>query len=184
MKADVKPYEHKMTRTIEVLGKELAAIRAGRANPAVLDKITVEYYGAPTPLNQVAAISSPDPRSLAIQPWDGSVLRAIEKAIQTSDLGINPQNDGKVIRLTFPPLTEERRKELIKQVSKIGEESKVAIRNVRREAIDKCKAAQKKSEMTEDELHDAEDQMQKMTDKFVKEIDGIVAKKSKELAEV
>ena len=145
MKADLKTYEHKMTKTIEVLGKELAAIRAGRANPAVLDKITVEYYGAPTPLNQVAAISSPDPRSLAIQPWDGSVLRAVEKAIQTSDLGINPQNDGKVIRLTFPPLTEERRKELIKQVSKIGEDSKVAVRNVRREAIDKCKAAHKRA---------------------------------------
>ncbi|MBS5703028.1 MAG: ribosome recycling factor [Butyricicoccus pullicaecorum] len=184
MKADLKPYEHKMSKTIEVLGKELAAIRAGRANPGVLDKISVEYYGAPTPLNQVAAVSTPDPRTLAIQPWDGSILRQIEKAIQTSDLGINPQNDGKVIRLTFPPLTEERRKELIKQVSKIGEESKVAIRNVRREAIDKCKAAQKKSEMTEDELHEAEDKMQKTTDKFVKEIDGIVAKKSKELAEV
>ncbi|MGM9613375.1 MAG: ribosome recycling factor [Butyricicoccus sp.] len=184
MKADLKPYEHKMSKTIEVLGKELAAIRAGRANPGVLDKITVEYYGAPTPLNQVAAVSTPDPRTLAIQPWDGSILRQIEKAIQTSDLGINPQNDGKLIRLTFPPLTEERRKELIKQVSKIGEESKVAIRNVRREAIDKFKAAQKKSEMTEDELHDAEDKMQKTTDKYVKEIDGIVAKKSKELAEV
>ena len=184
MKADLKPYEHKMSKTIEVLGKELAAIRAGRANPGVLDKISVEYYGAPTLLNQVAAVSTPDPRTLAIQPWDGSILRQIEKAIQTSDLGINPQNDGKVIRLTFPPLTEERRKELIKQVSKIGEESKVAIRNVRREAIDKCKAAQKKSEMTEDELHEAEDKMQKTTDKFVKEIDGIVAKKSKELAEV
>lgn len=182
--ADLKPFEHKMSKTIEVLSKELAAVRAGRANPAVLDKITVEYYGAPTPLNQVAAISSPDPRTLAIQPWDGSVLREIEKAIMTSDLGINPQNDGKVIRLTFPPLTEERRKELIKQVSKIGEDSKVAIRNVRREAIDKWKAAHKKSEMTEDELHDAEDKIQKVTDKFVKEIDGIVAKKSKELAEV
>ena len=184
MKADLKPYEQKMTKTIDVLGKELAAIRAGRANPAVLDKITVEYYGAPTPLNQVAAISSPDPRSLAIQPWDGSILRQIEKAIQTSDLGINPQNDGKVIRLTFPPLTEERRKDLIKQVSKTGEESKVAIRNIRRDAIDKCKAAQKKSEMTEDELHEAEDKMQKITDKYVKEIDGIVAKKSKELSDV
>ncbi len=182
--ADLKPFEHKMSKTIEVLSKELAAVRAGRANPAVLDKITVEYYGAPTPLNQVAAISSPDPRTLAIQPWDGSVLREIEKAIMTSDLGINPQNDGKVIRLTFPPLTEERRKELIKQVAKIGEDSKVAIRNVRREAIDKWKAAHKKSEMTEDELHDAEDKIQKVTDKFVKEIDGIVAKKSKELAEV
>ena len=184
MKADIKPYEHKMSKTIEVLGKELAAIRAGRANPGVLDKITVEYYSAPTPLNQVAAVSTPDPRTLAVQPWDASILRQIEKAIQTSDLGINPQNDGKVIRLTFPPLTEERRKDLIKQVSKIGEDSKVAIRNVRREAIDKCKAAHKKSEMTEDELHETEDKMQKMTDKFVKEIDGIVAKKSKELAEV
>lgn len=182
--ADLKPFEHKMSKTIEVLSKELAAVRAGRANPAVLDKITVEYYGAQTPLNQVAAISSPDPRTLAIQPWDGSVLREIERAIMTSDLGINPQNDGKVIRLTFPPLTEERRKELIKQVAKIGEDSKVAIRNVRREAIDKWKAAHKKSEMTEDELHDAEDKIQKVTDKFVKEIDGIVAKKSKELAEV
>ncbi|MBS6546618.1 MAG: ribosome recycling factor [Clostridiaceae bacterium] len=184
MKADLKPFEHKMNKTIEVLGKELAAIRAGRANPGVLDRITVEYYGAPTPLNQVAAVSTPDPRTLAVQPWDASILRQIEKAIQTSDLGINPQNDGKVIRLTFPPLTEERRKELIKQVSKIGEESKVAIRNVRREAIDKWKSAQKKSEMTEDELHEAEDKMQKTTDKFVKEIDGIVAKKSKELSEV
>lgn len=182
--ADLKPFEHKMTKTIEVLSKELAAVRAGRANPAVLDKITVEYYGAPTPLNQVAAISSPDPRTLAVQPWDASVLREIEKAILTSDIGINPQNDGKVIRLTFPPLTEERRKELIKQVSKIGEDSKVAIRNVRREAIDKWKAAHKKNEMTEDELHDAEDKIQKVTDKYVKEIDGIVAKKSKELAEV
>ena len=184
MKADLKPFEHKMNKTIEVLGKELAAIRAGRANPGVLDRITVEYYGAPTPLNQVAAVSTPDPRTLAVQPWDASILRQIEKAIQTSDLGINPQNDGKVIRLTFPPLTEERRKELIKQVSKIGEESKVAIRNVRREAIDTWKSAQKKSEMTEDELHEAEDKMQKTTDKFVKEIDGIVAKKSKELSEV
>ena len=184
MKADLKPFEHKMNKTIEVLGKELAAIRAGRANPGVLDRITVEYYGAPTPLNQVAAVSTPDPRTLAVQPWDASMLKAIEKAIQVSDLGINPQNDGKQIRLNFPPLTEERRKELIKQVSKIGEESKVAIRNVRREAIDKWKSAQKKSEMTEDELHEAEDKMQKTTDKFVKEIDGIVAKKSKELSEV
>lgn len=184
MKADLKPYEHKMTRTVEVLTTELGAIRAGRANPAVLNKITVEYYGAPTPLTQVAAVSSPDPRTLAIQPWDGSILKAVEKAIQTSDLGINPQNDGKLIRLSFPPLTEERRKELIKQVSKTGEESKVALRNIRRDAIDKCKSAQKKSEMTEDELHEAEDKLQKLTDKFVKEVDGIVAKKSKELAEV
>ena len=180
MKEQIKSHEAKMQKTLDVLSKELAAVRAGRANPAVLDKITVEYYGAPTPLNQVAAISTPDPRTLAIQPWDGSVLKAIEKAIQVSDLGINPQNDGKQI----PPLTEERRKELIKGVSKTGEEAKVALRNIRRDALDKFKAAQKKSEITEDELHDGEDKMQKLTDKYVKEVDAMVAKKSKELAEV
>lgn len=184
MKADLKPYEVKMKKTLDVLAKDLGAIRAGRANPHVLDKITIDYYGAQTPLNQVAAIASPDPRSLSIQPWDAKSLKAIEKAIQTSDLGINPQNDGKQIRLTFPPLTEDRRKELIKQVSKIGEESKVALRNIRRDAIDKCKTAAKKSEMTEDEQKDAEKKMQEMTDKYVKEIDGMTAKKSKELAEV
>ena len=184
MKAQLTAYEEKMKKTLDVLAKELAAVSAGRANPAVLDKITVEYYGAPTPLNQVAAIATPDPRSLSIQPWDASVLKAIEKAIQTSDLGINPQNDGKQIRLNFPPLTEERRKELIKGVSKTGEEAKVALRNIRRDAIEKFKAAQKKSEMTEDELHEGEEKMQKLTDKYVKEIDGMVAKKSKELAEV
>lgn len=184
MKAELNIYEEKMKKTLDVLAKELAAIRAGRANPAVLDKITVEYYGAPTPLQQVAAVSTPDPRTLSVQPWDASLLKAIEKAIQASDLGINPQNDGKQIRLSFPPLTEERRKELIKQVAKLGEEAKVALRNIRRDAIDKFKAAQKKSEMTEDELHDGEDKMQKVTDKHVKEIDGMVAKKSKELAEV
>ena len=162
MKEQLKAHEAKMQKTLDVLAKELAAVRAGRANPAVLDKITVEYYGAPTPLNQVAAISTPDPRTLAVQPWDGSVLKAIEKAIQVSDLGINPQNDGKQIRLSFPPLTEERRKELIKQVSKEGEASKVAIRNIRRDAIDKWKAAKKKSEITEDELADAEKDMQKL----------------------
>ena len=183
MKEQIKSHEAKMQKTLDVLSKELAAVRAGRANPAVLDKITVEYYGAPTPLNQVAAISTPDPRTLAIQPWDGSVLKAIEKAIQVSDLGINPQN-GKQIRLNFPPLTEERRKELIKGVSKTGEEAKVALRNIRRDALDKFKAAQKKSEITEDELHDGEDKMQKLTDKYVKEIDAMVSKKSKELAEV
>ena len=172
MKEQIKSHEAKMQKTLDVLSKELAAVRAGRANPAVLDKITVEYYGAPTPLNQVAAISTPDPRTLAVQPWDGS------------DLGINPQNDGKQIRLNFPPLTEERRKELIKGVSKTGEEAKVALRNIRRDALDKFKAAQKKSEITEDELHDGEDKMQKLTDKYVKEVDAMVAKKSKELAEV
>ena len=184
MRADLKPYEVKMKKTLDVLSKDLAAIRAGRANPHVLDKITIDYYGTATPLNQVAAVASPDPRSLSIQPWDAKTLKAIEKAIQVSDLGINPQNDGKQIRLTFPPLTEDRRKELIKQVSKIGEESKVALRNIRRDAIDKCKAATKKSEMTEDEQKDAEKKMQEMTDKYVKEIDGMTAKKSKELAEL
>lgn len=184
MKADLKPYETKMKKTLDVLAKDLAAIRAGRANPHVLDKITIDYYGAPTPLNQVAAIASPDPRSLSIQPWDAKTLKPIEKAIQASDVGINPQNDGKQIRLTFPPLTEDRRKELVKQVSKIGEESKVALRNIRRDAIDKCKTATKKSEMTEDEQKDAEKKMQEMTDKYVKEIDGMTAKKSKELSEV
>ena len=184
MKADLKPYETKMKKTLDVLAKDLAAIRAGRANPHVLDKITIDYYGAPTPLNQVAAIASPDPRSLSIQPWDAKTLKPIEKAIQASDVGINPQNDGKQIRLTFPPLTEDRRKELVRQVSKIGEESKVALRNIRRDAIDKCKTATKKSEMTEDEQKDAEKKMQEMTDKYVKEIDGMTAKKSKELSEV
>ena len=184
MKADLKPYETKMKKTLDVLSKDLAAIRAGRANPHVLDKITIDYYGTQTPLNQVAAIASPDPRSLSIQPWDAKTLKLIEKAIQTSDLGINPQNDGKQIRLTFPPLTEDRRKELVKQVSKIGEDSKVALRNIRRDAIDKCKAAAKKSEMTEDEQKDAEKKMQEMTNKYVKEIDGMTSKKSKELSEV
>ena len=184
MKADLKPYEHKMSKTIEVLGKELAAIRAGRANPGVLDKITVEYYGAPTPLNQVAAVSTPDPRTLAVQPWDASILRQIEKAIQTSDLGINPQNDGKVIRLTFPPLTEERRKELIKQVSKIGEESKVAIRSIRRDAVDQVKKLKKNNEITEDDQKKAEEDIQKLTDAAIKDIDKINADKEKEIMEV
>jgi len=184
MKAKLNAYEEKMKKSLDALSKDLAAIRAGRANPAVLDRITVEYYGAQTPLGQVANISTPDPRTLSIQPWDPSLLKAIQKAIQTSDLGINPQNDGKVIRLAFPPLTEERRKELVKQVSKTGEEYKVALRNIRRDAIDKFKSAHKKSEMTEDELHESEDDIQKLTDKHVKEIDTIVAKKSKELTEV
>lgn len=184
MKETLKLYETKMGKTIDVLSKELAAIRAGRANPGVLNKIVVEYYGAPTPLPQVAAVSTPDPRTLQIQPWDASILRKIEKAIQMSDLGLNPQNDGKSIRLTFPPLTEERRKELIKQASKTGEEAKVAIRNIRRDAIDKFKDMKKKNEITEDGEKDAQEQMQKITDKYIKEIDGIVAKKSKELSEV
>ena len=184
MKPDMKPFEHKMQKTLEVLDSNLDGIRAGRANAAVLNKISVDYYGSASPIAQVAAIASPDPRTLTIQPWDASLLKEISKAIQMSDLGINPQNDGKIIRLTFPPLTEERRKDLIKQVSKEGESSKIAIRNVRRDAMDKWKAAKKKSEMTEDELKDAEKDMQKLTDKYIKQIDATIAKKSDELKSV
>ena len=172
----LKEYDVKMQKTIEVVKSDFGSVRAGRANAAVLDKIVVEYYGSPTPLNQVAAISSPDPRMLQIQPWDGSLLKAIEKAIQTSDLGINPQNDGRVIRLTFPQLTEERRKDLAKQVNKYGEGGKVAIRNIRRDAIDKIKAMQKKSEITEDDAKDYEKKMQDLTDKHCKEIDELTAR--------
>ena len=184
MKPDLKPYETKMMKTLDVLAENLAGIRAGRANASVLNKISVDYYGTASPISQVASVSSPDPRTLTIQPWDASLLKAITKAIQTSDLGINPQNDGKVIRLTFPPLTEERRKELIKQVSKEGEASKVAIRNIRRDALDKWKAAKKKSEMIEDEQKDAEKDMQKLTDKYIKQIDSTTAAKSDELKSI
>lgn len=184
MKPDLKPYETKMTKTLDILSENLAGIRAGRANASVLNKISVDYYGTASPISQVASVSSPDPRTLTIQPWDASLLKAITKAIQTSDLGINPQNDGKVIRLSFPPLTEERRKELIKQVSKEGEASKVAIRNIRRDALDKWKAAKKKSEMTEDEQKDAEKDMQKLTDKYIKQIDSTTAAKSDELKSI
>ena len=181
---DNSKYEAKMQKTLDVLQDTLGGIRAGRANAGVLHKIKVDYYGAQTPLSQVAAIASPDPRTLTIQPWDSSLLKAIEKAIQTSDLGINPQNDGKLIRLNFPPLTEERRKDLIKQVAKEGENSKVALRNIRRDAMDKLKAAKKKTEVSEDEIADAEKDMQKMTDKYVKKVDEMTAKKSKELSEI
>ena len=181
---DNSKYEAKMQKTLDVLQDTLGGIRAGRANAGVLHKIKVDYYGAQTPLSQVAAIASPDPRTLTIQPWYSSLLKAIEKAIQTSDLGINPQNDGKLIRLNFPPLTEERRKDLIKQVAKEGENSKVALRNIRRDAMDKLKAAKKKSEVSEDEIADAEKDMQKMTDKYVKKVDEMTAKKSKELSEI
>ena len=180
----LKEYGTKMQKTVDVVVSDFAAVRAGRANAAVLDKITVDYYGSPTPINQVAAISSPDPRSLLIKPWDGSIRKAIEKAIQTSDLGINPQNDGSSIRLNFPQLTEERRKELTKQVRKYAENGKVAIRNVRREAMDKLKALQKKSEITEDDCKDFEKELQDMTDKRCKELDELAAKKEKELMAV
>ena len=182
--AEIKEFKNRMIKTAEVLSAQFDTVRAGRANAAVLDQIEVDYYGTPTPIRQIASISSPDARTLLIQPWDGSTLKLIEKAILTSELGINPQNDGRVIRLVFPQLTEERRKELAKQVRKYGEEAKVAVRNIRRDAMDKFKSAQKKSEITEDELHEGEDKMQKLTDKYVKEVDAMVAKKSKELAEV
>lgn len=182
--SDYKEFESKMKKTCEALTTQLATIRAGRANAAVLDQIQVDYYGAPTPIQQVASVATPDPRSLVIQPWDGSVLKGIEKAILASDLGINPQNDGRSIRLVFPPLTEERRKELAKQTKKYGEESKVAIRNIRRDAIEKFKKQQKASEITEDDYKLAEKDIQKLTDDFIKEIDKITEKKEKELTEI
>ena len=179
-----KEFDAKMQKTIDVVNGDFASVRAGRANAAVLDKITVDYYGTMTPIQQVASISSPDPRSLMISPWDGTLLKAIEKAIQTSDLGINPQNDGKVIRLLFPQLTEERRKDLTKQVRKYAENGKVAIRNIRRDAMDKLKAAEKKGDMTEDDRKDCEKELQDITDKYCKKIDEACEKKEKELMAV
>ena len=184
MKEELKVYDVKMQKTVDVVVSDFASVRAGRANASVLDKIAVDYYGSPTPINQVAAISSPDPRSLMIQPWDATLLKAIEKAIQTSDLGINPQNDGRVIRLGVPQLTEERRRDLTKQVKKYGENGKVAVRNIRRDAMDKFKAMQKKSEITEDELKELEKELQDMTDKRCKQIDELTAKKETELMAV
>ena len=181
---DYTQFTDKMKKTSEVLGTQFDSVRAGRANAAVLDQIRVDYYGTPTPINQIASIATPDPRSLAITPYDGSALKHIEKAIQESDLGINPQNDGKVIRLVFPQLTEERRKELAKQVRKYGEEAKVAVRNIRRDAMDKFKKEQKKGEITEDDLKDLEKDMQKLTDDYTKEVDKLTAAKEKELFEI
>ena len=183
-KSDYVQYTDKMDKTIEVMQANFAAVRAGRANAAVLDQIRVDYYGTPTPINQIASIASPDPRTLTIQPWDGSTMKLIEKAIQQSDLGINPQNDGRIIRLLFPQLTEERRKELIKQIRKYGEESKTAIRNIRRDAMEDFKAQKKKSEITEDDQKNAEKDIQKLTDDYVKQIDQLVEKKEKELSEI
>ena len=182
--SDYIEFESKMKKTAEVLKTQLASVRAGRANAAVLDQITVDYYGVPTPIQQVASVSVPDPRSLLIQPWDASVLKGIEKAILASELGINPQNDGRAIRLVFPQLTEERRKELAKQVKKYGEEAKVAVRNIRRDAIDKFKKQQKASEITEDDYKTIEKDIQKLTDDYIKEVDNITDKKEKELFEI
>lgn len=184
MSPEIKVYDEKMLKTIEVVKSNFASVRAGRANAGVLDRITVEYYGTPTPLNQVASISSPDPRTLVIQPWDTTLLKSVEKAIQTSDLGINPQNDGRVIRLAFPQLTEERRKELTKQVRKYGEEGKVALRNIRREAMDDFKKMKKASEITEDDLKQLEKELQDQTDLRCKDIDGLTEKKEQELMAV
>ena len=182
--SEYQEFEGKMKKTCDALTAQLATIRAGRANAAVLDQIQVDYYGVPTPIHQVASIGTPDPRSLLIQPWDGSLLKPIEKAILASELGINPQNDGRTIRLVFPPLTEERRRDLVKQTKKYGEESKVAIRNIRRDAIDKFKKQQKASEMTEDDYKIAEKDIQKLTDDYIKEIDKITVRKEKELTEI
>jgi ribosome recycling factor len=183
-KQEYKVYEEKMVKTIESVKGDFASVRAGRANAQVLDRIRVDYYGTPTPIGQVASIASPDPRTLVIQPWDGSILKAVEKAIQESELGINPQNDGKAIRLAFPQLTEERRQELTKQVHKYAESGKIAIRNVRREAMEAFKGKKKKSEITEDDLKAAEKDLQDMTDKKCKEIDVLVESKEKELMSV
>ena len=184
MNAIYADYESKMKKTVEVLHTQFTSVRAGRANASVLDHIRVEYYGAPTPIQQIASVSTPDPRSLVIQPWDATSLKAIEKAIQTSDLGINPTNDGRVIRLMFPQLTEERRRDLVKQVAKYSEEAKVAIRNIRRDAMEVFKAQKKKSEITEDDLKDIEKDMQKLTDDYIREIEKVAEKKEKELYEI
>ena len=177
-------YENKMKKTVEVLQNHYSAIRAGRANPSVLDQIKVEYYGTPTPINQIASVSTPDPRTLMIQPWDASSLKLIEKAIQTSELGINPMSDGRFLRLVFPQPTEERRKDLIKQVNKFAEDSKVAIRNIRRDAVESFKAQKKKGEITEDDLADTEKDLQKLTDNYIKELDKVAEKKEAEIREI
>ena len=184
MKELLKNTEEKMNKTVAVLERDYKSIRAGRANIAVLDRITVDYYGCPTPIQQMAAVSVPEPRILMIQPWDATTLKDIEKAILTSDIGINPQNDGRVIRLSFPPLTEERRKDIVKEVRKTAEENKVAIRNTRRDAIEKLKALKKANTITEDDVADGEKKIQNLTDKFCKEIDDLAALKEKEIMEI
>lgn len=184
MKTDLKEFEERMKKQISGYESMLSSVRAGRANPAILDKITVDYYGTPTPIGQIAAISVPDARTILISPWETSTLKAVEKAINASDLGINPNNDGKVIRLNIPALTEEKRKDLTKQVSKMSEEAKVHIRNVRRDANEKFKNQKKKSEITEDDLKTAEKDSQELSDKYIKMIDEITAKKNKEILEI
>lgn len=184
MKLDTKVYEEKMKKTIASYQDNLSTIRAGRANPDVLKKITVDYYGAPSPIASIAEVKVTDARTITITAWDKSIMKGIEKAILTSDLGINPQNDGSVIRLSFPPTTEERRRELSKQISKLGEDSKVAIRNIRRDANDKIKADKKNSVMTEDEAKASDKLIQDLTDKYIKEVDNVTAAKTKEIMEI
>ena len=181
---DYKNIEERMNKTISVYEEKLSEVRAGRANPAILNKVKIDYYGTPTPINQVAGVSVPEARLIVIQPWDVSVLKDIEKAILASDIGINPNNDGKVIRLAFPELTEERRKELVKDIKKMAEEAKVAVRAVRRDGIDEAKTKQKNSEITEDELKNAENDIQKLTDKKIEEVDKILENKEKEIVSV
>lgn len=181
MNERIKKAEEKMNKSIDRLKNEFASIRAGRANPAVLDKAVVDYYGVPTPINQMAAVSVSESRILLIQPWDASTLKAIEKAILTSDIGITPTNDGKVIRLVFPQPTEEKRKELCKEIKKYGEETKVAVRSVRRDAIEDIKKMKKQGEITEDDQKDLENEVQKLTDKFCKNVDTLVSEKEKEV---
>ena len=183
LKDEYKVYEEKMRKSIDAVNADFASVRAGRANASVLDRISVDYYGSPTPIQQIAAIASPDPRQLVITPWDGTALKPIERAIQESDLGINPQNDGKSIRLNFPQLTEERRKELVKQIHKYSETGKVAIRNIRRDANDAFKKLAKE-DVSEDEIKELEEQTQKLTDKYIKEVDQMVDVKSKEIMTV
>lgn len=180
----MKNTEERMEKTLNSLDKDFSAVRAGRAAPAILDKIVVDYYGVPTPINQMAAVSVPEGRTLQIQPWDASTLKAIEKAIQIADIGINPQNDGRVIRLIFPPLTEERRRELVKEVHKMSEEGKVAVRSIRRDVIEKYKAMKKSAEITEDDLAENEKKVQNLTDRYCKEIDTLTAAKEKEIMEI
>ncbi len=176
--------EEKMKKTVAVLDEQLAGVRAGRANPKILDKILVEYYGVPTPINQLANVMVPEARMITIQPWDASVIKEVEKAILKSDIGINPNSDGKLIRLVFPELTEERRKELVKEVKKMSEDTKIVLRNIRRDGIEEFKAKQKASEITEDDLRSAEEQIQKITDKYVGEVDKAVADKEKEIMSI
>ena len=184
MKETLKLAEEKMGKSVKALEKEFAAIRAGRASPSILDKIQVDYYGVPTPIEQMAAVSVVEARSLVIQPWDISTVKTIEKAILTSDIGINPINDGRSIRLNFPPLTEERRKEIVKDVHRMAEDSKVAIRSIRRDAIEKFKTMKKNSEITEDDVKKGEGDVQKLTDTYVKKIDDLTAAKEKETLEI